>query len=390
MRTWHQQWSGLTSVRVRTIDNSGMMGVGGGLLGRVSCKLGFYNGACRHSPQSCMSTRAFSALPLARLPSRIPSFLVAAVHEARGHTSGGGALGASLAAHRPNAHGGALNRPGGGGKLLPTANNMGRLDTRFNAGQVQLRDDLLDSLGGLSNAAINTVKVAHGSKAAAAATRSKDRADRATGGLRRAARAVGSLAYVLLPEGFTAAEWGRAVPPVWLQPVGLLCQRCHQAPSAGSDLAMTASSGRLPGAHIRTPQIRRQSSPYPTPRVHTPAHSPARTSSPVPGPAPPCRPLPLQWSRSWTPAPAWCCSRCSTAACSPRSTAACQPARRPMCTTPGGPASAHLTAALRLCFLPRRPVRGRGVEIVELGRHPSSVAALSLAQRSGWVASPPQ
>ncbi|KAL4432421.1 hypothetical protein ABPG77_001720 [Micractinium sp. CCAP 211/92] len=100
------------------------------------------------------------------------------VHEARGHTSGGGALGASLAAHRPNAHGGALNRPGG--KLLPTANNMGRLDTRFNAGQVQLRDDLLDSLGGLSNAAINTVKVAHGSKAAAAATRSKDRADRAT------------------------------------------------------------------------------------------------------------------------------------------------------------------------------------------------------------------
>lgn len=269
MRTWHQQWSGLTSVRVRTIDKSGMMGVGGGLLGRVSCKLVFYNGACRHSSQSCMSTRAFSALPLARLPSRAPSFLVAAVHEARGHTSGGGALGASLAAHRPNAHGGALNRPGGGGKLLPTANNMGRLDTRFNAGQVQLRDDLLDSLGGLSNAAINTVKVAHGSKAAAAATRSKDRADRATGGRRGAARAVGSLAYVLLPEGFTAAEWGRAVPPVWLQPVGLPCQRCHRAPSAGSDLAMTASSGRrLPGAHTRTPQIRRQSSPTP-PHVST-------------------------------------------------------------------------------------------------------------------------
>ncbi|KAL4430675.1 hypothetical protein ABPG75_005931 [Micractinium tetrahymenae] len=102
------------------------------------------------------------------------------LHEARGHAAGGGALGASLAAHRPNAHGGALNRPGSGAKLLPTANNMGRLDTRFNAGQVQLRDDLLDSLGGLSNVAINTVKVAHGSKAAAAAARSKDRADRAT------------------------------------------------------------------------------------------------------------------------------------------------------------------------------------------------------------------
>lgn len=124
------------------------------------------------------------ALPPAGTPSHALIPPSPAVHEARGHAAAGGALGASLAAHRPNAHGGALNRPGGGGKLLPTANNMGRLDARFSAGQVQLRDDLLDSLGGLSNAAINTVKVAHGSKAAAAATRSKDRADRATGGCR--------------------------------------------------------------------------------------------------------------------------------------------------------------------------------------------------------------
>ncbi|PSC75250.1 serine threonine-kinase RIO1-like [Micractinium conductrix] len=97
------------------------------------------------------------------------------VHEARGHAASGGL---ALGSHRPNAHGGALNR--GPAKVLPTAGNMGRLDARFSSGAVQLRDDLIDSLGGLSNAAMSAVKVAHGSKAAAAANRSKDRADRAT------------------------------------------------------------------------------------------------------------------------------------------------------------------------------------------------------------------
>lgn len=98
-------------------------------------------------------------------------------HEARGHAGmSGGSL--SLPGHRPNAHGGALNRPAS--KLLPTAGNMGRLDTHFNAGAVHLRDDLIDSLGGFSGSAINTMKVAHSGKAAAAANRSKDRSDRAT------------------------------------------------------------------------------------------------------------------------------------------------------------------------------------------------------------------
>ncbi|KAI7837741.1 hypothetical protein COHA_008463 [Chlorella ohadii] len=62
---------------------------------------------------------------------------------------------------------------------------MGKLDSRFNAGAVRVRDDLLDTLGryagSAGSAVVNQVKAAHSSKAAlAASTRSKDRADRAT------------------------------------------------------------------------------------------------------------------------------------------------------------------------------------------------------------------
>ena len=111
------------------------------------------------------------------------------MHEARGH-AGGASSGLSLGGHRPNAHGGALNARGAAGaaagKLLPTANNMGRLDSHFNAGSVRVRDDLMDTLGryagSAGSAVVNQVKAAHSSKAAlAAGTRSKDRADRATG-----------------------------------------------------------------------------------------------------------------------------------------------------------------------------------------------------------------
>ena len=111
-----------------------------------------------------------------------PACYLAAVQQARGNS--GGTM--TLPGHRPNAHGGALNRPQHT-KLLPTAGNMGRLDTHFNAGAVQLRDDLLDTLGGYAGSAgsavHNQVRAAHSGKAAtAAATRSKDRSDRATGG----------------------------------------------------------------------------------------------------------------------------------------------------------------------------------------------------------------
>lgn len=113
-----------------------------------------------------------------------------AAHEARGHAGGAGSGLAVMGGHRPNAHGGALNARGAAGaaagKLLPTANNMGRLDSKFNAGTVRVRDDLLDTLGryagSAGSAVVNQVKAAHNSKAAlAASTRSKDRADRATG-----------------------------------------------------------------------------------------------------------------------------------------------------------------------------------------------------------------
>ncbi len=112
------------------------------------------------------------------------------VHEARGHAGGSSSGLAVMAGHRPNAYGGALNARGAAGaaagKLLPTANNMGKLDSRFNAGAVRVRDDLLDTLGryagSAGSAVVNQVKAAHSSKAALAAnTRSKDRADRATG-----------------------------------------------------------------------------------------------------------------------------------------------------------------------------------------------------------------
>lgn len=113
-----------------------------------------------------------------------------AVHEARGHAGGSSSGLAVMGGHRPNAHGGALNARGAAGaaagKLLPTANNMGKLDSRFNAGAVRVRDDLMDTLGryagSAGSAVVNQVKAAHNSKAALAAnSRSKDRADRATG-----------------------------------------------------------------------------------------------------------------------------------------------------------------------------------------------------------------
>ena len=50
--------------------------------------------------------------------------------------------------YRPNAHGGALNRLRAA-KLTATANNMGRLDSHFHAGEVRMMagDDLADALG---------------------------------------------------------------------------------------------------------------------------------------------------------------------------------------------------------------------------------------------------
>lgn len=84
--------------------------------------------------------------------------------------------------HRPNANGGALNRPASA-TLLPTAGNMGRLDSHFNAGSVRLRDDMMDSLAGVGAGAavVNQVWKA-GKTSGAGAPRSKDRSDRATGG----------------------------------------------------------------------------------------------------------------------------------------------------------------------------------------------------------------
>jgi hypothetical protein len=130
--------------------------------------------ACFCSKWECGCTTRTAPCTRAYLPC------VCAVQESRAG-GGGGAL--TLGSHRPNAHGGALNR--GPAKLLPTAGNMGRLDSHFNAGAVQLRDDPLDSLagyGGTAGSAVhNQVKAAHSGKAATAGARSKDRSDRATG-----------------------------------------------------------------------------------------------------------------------------------------------------------------------------------------------------------------
>ena len=147
-------------------------------------------GALQLQPSLCYPaiTAPFHCVP--------PSFLPA-VQEARGHVGSAGAGSSlSLLAHRPNAHGGALNRAHT--KLLPTAGNMGRLDIRFNSGSVRVRDDAMGALGGLGgvgagSAVVNQVRAAHSGKAAAAAgTRSKDRSDRATG----ACVGVGGCAYV--------------------------------------------------------------------------------------------------------------------------------------------------------------------------------------------------
>lgn len=108
------------------------------------------------------------------------------MQEARGNTSGA-AL--TLTAHRPNAHGGALNRaPPSGAKMPLTSGNVGRLEARFHGGAVRVRDNIDDALGGFAgtanSAAVNRVRAAHSSKAAlAASSRSKDRSDRATGTL---------------------------------------------------------------------------------------------------------------------------------------------------------------------------------------------------------------
>lgn len=112
--------------------------------------------------------------------------------QARGISASGAFFGAS---HRPNAGGGAANRiaptgrsaAGRGAKssLAPTANNMQRLESRFNAGAMnsRSRDDLYDGFGihraGLAPAAANALR-SETTRAASLATRTKDRSDRAT------------------------------------------------------------------------------------------------------------------------------------------------------------------------------------------------------------------
>eukprot|EP00887_Chlorella_sp_A99_P005225 scaffold1.g5225.t1 len=116
--------------------------------------------------------------------------------QARGNAGAASGSGAALAAFRPNAHGGALNRPrapplpaaaAASGRLAPTANNMGRLDSHFHAGSVRLRgDDLADALGHaggarMANAVVNQVRA--GARAGGGGGKGgqvKDRSDRAT------------------------------------------------------------------------------------------------------------------------------------------------------------------------------------------------------------------
>jgi RIO kinase 1 len=108
--------------------------------------------------------------------------------QARGATSTGAFTGM---AHRPNAGGGAASRNANALKntksaMTATPNNMQRLDSRFSGGimpTLRINDDLADTIGGhhrnIGAAAINSVRTGT-SRAASAAIRARDRADRAT------------------------------------------------------------------------------------------------------------------------------------------------------------------------------------------------------------------
>jgi len=108
--------------------------------------------------------------------------------QARGANSTGAFTGI---AHRPNAGGGAASRNAKALKaskssMTATPNNMQRLDSRFSGGimpTLRINDDLADTLGGhhrnMGAAAMNSVR-AGTSRAASAAIRARDRADRAT------------------------------------------------------------------------------------------------------------------------------------------------------------------------------------------------------------------
>jgi RIO kinase 1 len=107
---------------------------------------------------------------------------------ARGASSTGAFTGI---AHRPNAGGGVASRNANALKaskssMTATPNNMQRLDSRFSAGimtTLRMNDDLADTLGGhhrnMGAAAMNSVRTGT-SRAASAAIRARDRADRAT------------------------------------------------------------------------------------------------------------------------------------------------------------------------------------------------------------------
>lgn len=124
--------------------------------------------------------------------------------QARGSHSAAISAFSGSSIHRPNAGGGIHNKQRGGAhnqqsnanqppgrrttssSILPTANNMQRLDSRFTAGAVQafrLVDDLDDALGdhagGIAPAAVSAVRGA-ARAASASASKSRDRSDRAT------------------------------------------------------------------------------------------------------------------------------------------------------------------------------------------------------------------
>ena len=91
--------------------------------------------------------------------------------------------------HRPNAHGGLLNkvkRANGSGqdqasKLVPTKNNMGRLESKFHGGKVHLNftDEHLDALAS-RNVSQSAVGVSMKKQMQGGSSKRRDRADRAT------------------------------------------------------------------------------------------------------------------------------------------------------------------------------------------------------------------
>jgi RIO kinase 1 len=91
--------------------------------------------------------------------------------------------------HRPNAHGGLLNkakRANAGGqqaasKLAPTKNNMGRLESKFHGGKVHLNftDEHVDALSS-RNVSQSAVGVSMKKQMQGGSTKRRDRADRAT------------------------------------------------------------------------------------------------------------------------------------------------------------------------------------------------------------------